>query len=146
MASMKQIKNRKKTVESTGKITKAMKLVATVKLQKTKDQATENIPYFDSVYETISDIIRRANIVEHRYLNLNKNAKKALVVISSNKGLAGGYNSSILKSIIGEEATFKFNKNDTLIYSVGSKVRDELSRKNFTIARDYSDELSLFGV
>ena len=46
MASMKQIKQRKRSVDSTGKITKAMKLVATVKLQKTKQMATDAIPYF----------------------------------------------------------------------------------------------------
>ncbi len=57
MPSMKQIKQRKRSVDSTGKITKAMKLVATVKLQKTKQVATDAIPYFDAMYDSISDMI-----------------------------------------------------------------------------------------
>ena len=139
MASMKQIKQRKKSVDSTGKITKAMKLVATVKLQRTKQIATDAVPYFDSMYETISDMIKKSENIRHKYLTGKPDAKKAIIVFSSNKGLAGGYNSSIVKKLIGEESTYDFNKNNTLVYSIGSKVRDDLRRRGFTIARDYSE-------
>ncbi len=139
MASMKQIKQRKKSVDSTGKITKAMKLVATVKLQRTKQIATDAVPYFDSMYETISDMIKKSENIRHKYLTGKPDAKKAIIVFSSNKGLAGGYNSSIVKKLIGEELTYDFNKNNTLVYSIGSKVRDDLKRRGFTIARDYSE-------
>ena len=97
MASMKQIKQRKKTVESTGKITKAMKLVATVKLQKTKQAATEAVPYFDAMYEKITSVIKHSKSLKHKYLNGKPGAKKGILVFSSNKGLAGGYNASIVK-------------------------------------------------
>lgn len=139
MASMKQIKQRKRTVESTGKITKAMKLVATVKLQKTKQAATEAVPYFDAMYEKITSVIKHSKSLKHKYLNGKPDAKKAILVFSSNKGLAGGYNASIVKKLVGEEAELKFTKNDTLVYAIGSKVRDELSRRGFTIERDYSE-------
>ena len=139
MASMKQIKQRKRSVDSTGKITKAMKLVATVKLQRTKQIATDAIPYFDSMYETISDMIKKSGNINHKYLNGKVGAKKAIIVFSSNKGLAGGYNSSIVKKIVGEESTNEFNQDNTLVYSIGSKVRDDLKRRGFTIARDYSE-------
>lgn len=141
MASMKQIKQRKKTVESTGKITKAMKLVATVKLQKTKQAATEAVPYFDAMYEKITSVIKHSKSLKHKYLNGKPNAKKAVLVFSSNKGLAGGYNASIVRKLIGEEAEIKFNKDDTLVYAIGSKARDELARKGFTIERDYSERI-----
>ncbi|MBR0038600.1 MAG: ATP synthase F1 subunit gamma [Lachnospiraceae bacterium] len=139
MASMKQIKKRKRTVESTGKITKAMKLVATVKLQKTKQIATDAVPFFDAMYEKITGIIKRTNVVSHKYLKGNPSGKKAIVVFSSNKGLAGGYNSSIVKKLVGEEAPIKFTPADTLVYAVGSKVRDDLKNKGFTIELDYSE-------
>ena len=139
MASMKQIKQRKKTVESTGKITKAMKLVATVKLQKTKQVATDAVPYFDAVYDKMLNVLKHSKVTHHKYLTGKANAKKALVVFSSNKGLAGGYNSSIVKKLIGEDSVFDFTPQNTLIYSIGSKVRDELRRKGFTIERDYSE-------
>lgn len=141
MASMKQIKQRKRTVESTGKITKAMKLVATVKLQKTKQAATEAVPYFDAMYEKITSVIKHSKSLKHKYLNGKPGAKKAILVFSSNKGLAGGYNASIVKKLLGEEAEIKFNKNDTLVYAIGSKVRDELSRRGFTIEKDYSEAM-----
>lgn len=139
MASMKQIKKRKRTVESTGKITKAMKLVATVKLQKTKQIATDAVPFFDAMYEKITGIIKRTNVVSYKYLKGNPSGKKAIVVFSSNKGLAGGYNSSIVKKLVGEEAPIKFTPADTLVYAVGSKVRDDLKNKGFTIELDYSE-------
>lgn len=141
MASMKQIKKRKRSVESTGKITKAMKLVATVKLQKTKQIATDAVPFFDAMYEKISGLIKKSSAVNHKYLKGKAGGKKAIVVFSSNKGLAGGYNSSIVKKLIGEEAAIKFTPQDTLVYAVGSKVRDELKNKGFTIELDYSDKM-----
>ena len=56
---MKEIKRRKSSIESTGQITKAMKLVATVKLQKTKQIATDSIPYFNTIYETVNEILKK---------------------------------------------------------------------------------------
>jgi F-type H+-transporting ATPase subunit gamma len=141
MASMKQIKKRKRTVESTGKITKAMKLVATVKLQKTKQIATDAVPFFDAMYEKITGIIKRSGVVSHKYLKGKAGGKKAIVVFSSNKGLAGGYNSSIVKKLVGEDAPIKFTPADTLVYAVGSKVRDDLKNKGFTIEFDYSEHM-----
>lgn len=139
MASMKQIKKRKRTVESTGKITKAMKLVATVKLQKTKQIATDAVPFFDAMYEKITGIIKKSTVVTHKYLKGKPGGKKGIIVFSSNKGLAGGYNASIVRKLIGEEASIKFDKNDTLVYAVGTKVRDELKNKGFTIELDFSE-------
>ena len=137
MASMKQIKQRKKTVESTGKITKAMKLVATVKLQKTKQAATEAVPYFDAMY----GVIKHSKSIKHKYLNGKPGAKKAILVFSSNKGLAGGYNASIVKKLVGEDADIKFSKDDTVVYAIGAKARDELARRGFTIERDYQEAM-----
>ena len=141
MASMKQIKQRKRSVDSTGKITKAMKLVATVKLQKTKQMATDAIPYFDAMYETISDMIRKSSGIKHKYLLGKEDAKKAVIVFSSNKGLAGSYNSNIVRKLFGENSSYGFNKDNTLIYSIGNKLRDEFKRRGFTIARDYSENM-----
>lgn len=141
MASMKQIKQRKKTVESTGKITKAMKLVATVKLQKTKQAATEAVPYFDAMYEKITSVIKHSKSLKHKYLNGKPGAKKGILVFSSNKGLAGGYNASIVKKLVGEDADIKFSKDDTVVYAIGAKARDELARRGFTIERDYQEAM-----
>ena len=136
---MKQIKKRKRSVDSTGKITKAMKLVATVKLQKTKQVATDAIPYFDAMYETISDMIRKSSNLKHKYLAGKEGAKKGVIIFSSNKGLAGSYNSNIVRKLFGEDSPYGFTKDNSLIYSIGIKLREEVKRRGFTIARDYSE-------
>ena len=141
MPSMKQIKQRKKSVDSTGKITKAMKLVATVKLQKTKQLATDAVPYFDAMYETISDMIKKSSGIKHRYLSGKEGAKKGVIVFSSNKGLAGSYNSNIVRKLFSEDATYDFNPGNSIIYSIGNKLRDDLKRRGFTIERDYSEDM-----
>lgn len=136
MASMRDIKRRKESIQSTGQITKAMKLVSTVKLQKAKGRAQSTRPYFDCMYETVSQILKKAGNIDHKYLKSNAdNTKKAIIVISSNRGLAGGYNSNIIKLITGMEA----NKEDILIYAVGRKAKDTLIRKGYTVEKDYSE-------
>ena len=141
MASMKQIKQRKRSVDSTGKITKAMKLVATIKLQKTKQVATDAVPYFDAMYETVSDIIKKSNNVKHKYITGKEGAKKGVIIFSSNKGLAGSYNSNIVRKLFGEDQQYDFTKDNSLIYTIGNKMRDDFKRRGFTIERDYSDLL-----
>ena len=95
MASMKDIKRRKESIQSTGQITKAMKLVATVKLQKARGRAENAKPYFDAMYETVSTMLARTGDINHRYLKAGDTNKKAIIVITANRGLAGGYNSGI---------------------------------------------------
>ena len=63
MASMRDIKRRKSSIQSTQQITKAMKLVSTVKLQKAKTKAEETNPYFDHMYQTVSSMLKRSGSV-----------------------------------------------------------------------------------
>ncbi len=135
MASMRDIKRRKESVQSTQQITKAMKLVATVKLQKARGKAEGNKPYFNMLYDTISSILSMTKNIDHTFLKENNNKKKAVIVISSNRGLAGGYNSNIVKTILGAG----FSKEDTYIYGVGKKGIEGLTRKGYSIYRDYSE-------
>ena len=84
MSSMRDIKRRKVSVESTEQITKAMKLVATVKLQKARQRAEESKPYFDKMYETVSSILQRSGNINNKYLKENGSTKKAVIVITGN--------------------------------------------------------------
>ena len=99
MASMREIKRRKTSIQSTAQITKAMKLVSTVKFQKAKVKAETTRPYFDKMYETVSSILSRSGNIHHRYLMQGESQKKAVIVITSNRGLAGGYNSNVEKAV-----------------------------------------------
>ena len=119
MASMRDIKRRKSSVQSTQQITKAMKLVSTVKLQRARNTAERSKTYFEGMYDTVNSILARMGSVKHRYLQAGDNPKKAVITISSNRGLAGGYNSNIVKLITGHE---EWKKEDTILIQNGVKV------------------------
>ena len=138
MASMRDIKRRRDSIESTGQITKAMKLVSTVKLQKVKSRAEKTKPYSDLMYETVSNILAKSGNINHKFLKPGKSNKKAIIVITSNRGLAGGYNSNITKLITNSTIP----KDDIYIYAIGSKGREVLERKGYDIRADYSDVIN----
>jgi F-type H+-transporting ATPase subunit gamma len=138
MASMRDIKRRKTSIQSTQQITKAMKLVSTVKLQRAKTRAERSKAYFNCMYETIKGMIRRTGHIDHPYLIKGTSEKKAVVVITSNRGLAGGYNSNVVKLITGSD----LDKKDVLVYAIGKKGRDVLKRRGYTIQADYSEVIN----
>lgn len=138
MASMRDIKRRKESIQSTGQITKAMKLVSTVKLQKAKTRAENSLPYFNYMYQTVSSMLKKSATLSHPYLNVGSSPKKAIIVITSNRGLAGGYNSNVIKLVTGSGIA----KEDAVIYSVGRKGRDALARRGYKIAADYSEVMN----
>ena len=137
MASMRDIKRRRDSIQSTEQITKAMKLVSTVKLQKSKNRAESSKPYFNLMYDTISSILRKSGNLNHKYLKPGDSQKKAVIAITSNRGLAGGYNNNIVKLISAE-----LPAGDTLVYAIGRKGRDGLLRKGFEIKADYSEVIN----
>lgn len=137
MASMRDIKRRKESVASTGQITKAMKLVSTVKLQKAKARAESNKPYFTMLYDTMCSILARSGGMEHRYLTAGDSTRKAVITITGNRGLAGGYNNNIVKEIVTA-----FSPEETDIYAVGRKGIENLSRRGYKIVEDYSEVIN----
>ncbi len=139
MASMRDIKRRKGSIASTQQITKAMKLVSTVKLQRAKGKAETTKPYFDCMYDTIATMLSKSDNIDHPYLKSGESSKKAVIVITSNRGLAGGYNNNVVKLITGEEG---FKKEELEIYTLGKKGRDALDAKGYTIADDQSEVMN----
>ena len=135
MASMRDIKRRKNSVTSTQQITKAMKLVSTVKLQKARTKAEKTNPYTEQMYKTISSMMKKSGNIMHPYLTAGDSERKAVIVITSNRGLAGGYNSNVVKLITGGD----FKKEDLDIYALGSKGHDMLARRGYHIVENCSD-------
>ena len=138
MASMKDIKRRKASIESTSHITKAMKLVATVKFQKAKGKAENARPYFNAMYNTVSGMLAGSQGTDSRYLNAKETPKKAVIVVTANRGLAGGYNSNVIKLVLGSG----IKPEDAEIYALGTKGRDFLARRGYNIAADYSEVMN----
>lgn len=135
MASMRDIKRRKGSIQSTQQITKAMKLVSTVKLQKARNRAEQSNPYFNHMYQTVTSMLARSGSINHPYLKAGDSTKKAVITIASNRGLAGGYNSNIVKLITSSG----MKKEDVQIYVIGRKAKDAFLRKGYEVKEDYSD-------
>ena len=135
MPSMRSIKRRKESVQSTQQITKAMKLVATVKLQKARAGVEANTPYFEALYKTMCSILSKTWDQDNRFLKEDAVGRKAILVMSSNRGLAGGYNSNIVKLI----DSYGFDKDKVLIYGLGRKGIEGLKRKGYHVEWDESD-------
>ncbi len=137
MATMRDIKRRRDSIQSTEQITKAMKLVATVKLQKSRVKAESAKPYFQFMCDTINSIIARSGNIDHRYLKAGASPKKAVITITSNRGLAGGYNNNIVKLV-----SSSLPAADTFVYAIGRKGRDGLARKGYQVRGDYSEVIN----
>ena len=140
MASMREVKRRKESIQSTGQITKAMKLVSTVKLQRAKSRTESTKPYFEHMYAAVISMLKKTSNINHPYVNTvsEDTGKKGIIVITSNRGLAGGYNSNIVKLITGSD----IKKEDAVIYAVGRKGRDSLARLGYKIQADYSEAIN----
>jgi len=136
MASMRDIKRRRSSIQGTQQITKAMKLVSTVKLQRARANAEKSHNYFDTMYRTVNSILSRVGHIEHRYLTGGASPRKAVIAITSNRGLAGGYNSNVVKLVTRNDA---FKKEETDIYAVGNKGREAFARSGFNIKEDLSE-------
>ena len=135
MASMRDIKRRKGSIQSTQQITKAMKLVSTVKLQRAKQRAEQSKAYFNCMYETVTSMLAKTGNLNHPYLKKGESGKKAVIVITSNRGLAGGYNSNVVKLITQGD----FKKDELEIYAIGKKGRDSLNRNGYHIMEENSE-------
>ena len=135
MASMRDIKRRKSSIQSTQQITKAMKLVSTVKLQKAKTHAEQTQPYFNHMYQTMSSMLAKSSNINHPYLTPGESDRKAVIVITSNRGLAGGYNSNIVKLVTSGD----LDRTKLDIYAVGGKGAETLARRGYDIKEDLSE-------
>ena len=101
--SMKDIKLRIKSVESTMQITKAMELVASSKMRRAKERVEHSRPYFETLHETLTKIAAADPRARNPYLRRDEVKRTLLIVIAGDRGLAGGYNSNVLKQAAAEE-------------------------------------------
>ena len=124
-ASMKDIKLRIHSVEGTRQITKAMELVASSKLRRAKERAERSRPYFNTLYEAITDIASSASDFASPYLEKSEKGADCFVVIAGDRGLAGGYNNNIFKMFDQAAAGL----DDVCVVPVGKKAQDFMRRR-----------------
>ncbi len=117
--STKAIKNRIRSMESTKQITKAMEMVAASKLRRAQAQVLSSRPYFEILYAAINEIVDSSRDLDSPYLKGRSGKKVAYVVIAGDRGLAGGYNSNILKLVLSE-----IRQKDAVVLPIGKKAVD----------------------
>ncbi len=133
--STKEIKNRIRSMESTKQITKAMEMVAASKLRRAQAQVANSRPYFNILRKTIDEIVANNSDFSSPYLTVRPVKKTLYIVIAGDRGLAGGYNSNILKLVSAE-----IDGKDALILPIGKKAVDFFrSRKISMLSENHAE-------
>jgi len=137
MANIKELKKKIKSTKSTSKITQAMKLVSAAKLAKAQNNILNSRPYARELESTIKVVSALVQDYDHEYLHEKENNKAVLLVISSDKGLCGSYNSQLAKKV---RRFLDETELDVKVYFIGKKVRDLLAStynkgKTYTFAK-----------
>ncbi len=117
--SMKDIKSRIKSMESTRQITKAMEMVAASKLRGAQERAIASRPYFEVLYQTLHDIADANTDMDSPFVQLPRGEKYCFVVIAGDRGLAGGYNNNVLKLSMAQMAG-----KDAVVLPIGKKATE----------------------
>ena len=140
---LKEVRNRIKSVQSTQQITKAMKMVSAAKLRRAQDAITQMRPYAQKLQEMLSNII--SNIEGGMSLKLAEERvveKVLLIVITSDRGLCGGYNANIVKltkSTIAEKYPEQFKKGKVAIWNIGKKGFESLTKSGYATDATFKD-------
>ena len=133
MASLQDIRRRIKSVKSIQQITNAMNMVATSRLRKAKEAAVANKPYADKMAQVVSDIAANVGDFTHPLLEARQEGKKLILVMASDKGLAGAYASNAFKeAVAGIE-----DKSNTEIVAVGRKTDAFFRNRDYEVAKSY---------
>lgn len=133
---MREIKLRIKSIRETRQITKAMKLISAAKLKKARQQLEQALPFFDKVKETMADILCHSGDIQNIYFdirNQKEGKKKAYIILTGDKGLAGGYNANIIK--LAEQNLM--DNRDSHIFVAGHMGRNYFFRKKYNLDEEF---------
>ena len=136
---MKDIKLRIKSVESTMQITKAMELVASSKMRRAKERVSQSRPYFEVLHKTLVDIAASNTEFQSPYTKTREIKKTLLIVIAGDRGLAGGYNSNVLKLASAQEG-------DVCVLPIGKRSLDYFLHRGVEVVSsdfDIASELNV---
>ena len=137
MSGLKEIRNRISSVSSTMQITNAMKMVSAAKLKKAQDSITATLPYSNKLSDLVKNISASIDSVDSNPLFVKREVKSALIiVITSNKGLCGGFNSNIIKEVYNISSQYGTKKPDLI--TIGKKGNDVLNKK-FNVISSHND-------
>lgn len=140
---LKEVRNRIKSVQSTQQITKAMKMVSAAKLRRAQDAITQMRPYAQKLQEMLSNIVSSGDDEVSGSLAVERGQEKVLlIVITSDRGLAGGYNANIVKltkETIAANYNDQYRKGNVTIWNIGKKGFESLTKQNYKTNADFKD-------
>jgi F-type H+-transporting ATPase subunit gamma len=140
---LKEVRNRIKSVQSTQQITKAMKMVSAAKLRRAQDAIIQMRPYAKKLQEMLSNIVSNAEGGAGMSLASERPVEKVLfIVITSDRGLCGAYNSNIIKltkATIAEKYPEQFRKGNVTIWNIGKKGYEHFIKNKFKADETYKD-------
>jgi F-type H+-transporting ATPase subunit gamma len=135
MGNIRDIKNRIESIKNTRQITNAMKMVAAAKLRKSQNLILNARPYADHINRMLTTIKYKDNNFDDRiFKNPDKNAKKALVVVTADRGLCGSFNSMIIKAAIQNIE----NRSNTDLFCIGKKGYDIFKKHSVKLVKHYT--------
>lgn len=136
MAGMgtRDIKRKIKSVNSTKQITKAMELVSTAKLRRNKMKMEVTRPYFNTVLQTVQEIIENEKSLKHEFINAREVKNTLYIVVSADRGLCGGYNNNAIKTVVQD---IEDPKKASFI-TIGKKACDFFEKRDYNIVEKYT--------
>lgn len=137
--SMRDIKRQIKSVQNTRQITKAMEMVAASKLRKAQEKAEAARPYSQKLKEVVSSIAAGTQDLQHPMLVSRPVKKTAYIIVTSDRGLAGGYNANILRKVTMLLAERHSSKDEYALFVIGRKGRDFLRRREYPIVEEVTE-------
>ncbi len=139
MASLRDIKIRIKSVQSTKKITKAMEMIAASKMKRAQMAALKGRPYLQKLEEVITDIVTYSDPpLSHPYLKARKTVKNVgYIFMTSNRGLCGGFNGNVIRKMF--EILKENNETKEIVLTVGKKGRQAMERIGKSVLADFEE-------
>ena len=141
--ALKEVRNRIKSVQSTQQITKAMKMVSAAKLRRAQDAITQMRPYAHKLQEMLSNIVSNSDGDVSMALAVERPVENVMIiVVTSDRGLCGGYNSNLIKlakQVINEKYPTQFAKGKVQILPIGKKGYESFTKTGFKVVNQYWD-------
>ncbi len=137
MANLKDIRDRIKSVKSIQKVTKAMKMVAAAKMRKAQERMEQARPYSNSLSDIIQNILPDVDRDMLPLLDMREIKRKAYVIVCADRGLAGAFNTNLLK--IAQREIDEFGKDNVDLFCVGKKARDHFTYRNYNVIESHVD-------
>ena len=135
MATLKEIQTRMSSVKGIEQVTRAMKMVATVKLRRAQEAIIEARPYAYRIKDLLNNLIPRVDVALNPLLVIREPKKYCVVVVTSDRGLCGSFNTNVLNK--SEEIINSYGRESTYVIAIGKKARDFFKNRDYDLLESY---------